>query len=309
MMMLMMDKRTMVGVGLGLIASMIWGSWPVVSKVAALQSLSPLDIATLRFSIAGFILLPVLLFHAIKLSVIFSKGAILAVGAGAPYVILATSGINLSSSAHFGTIAPSTMLVFSTLGSMFCFADKLTPSRWLGIVLIISGIVFIGKSSFEELNADILLGDLMFVGCGVLWASFTLLCKFWQLNSWVATAMVSVVSAVVCLPISLLFNPGALTQLPVDMLVNHGLYQGVLVAIVALYCYAKSISILGAAKGAIFAALVPPIALVLGVIVLGESLTSAEFIGSAGIFLGMLFSLGMIKYQGFGLVNLTRKSN
>ncbi|NBI51211.1 DMT family transporter [Photobacterium alginatilyticum] len=284
-------KSNSVGILVGILASLIWGSWPVFSKVAITHSLSPLDIASLRFTIAGIILFPVLLYHSIKLRMIFSKGVILAIGAGAPYVLLAMYGIKMSSSTHFGAIAPSTMLVFSTIGSIVFLKEALTLSRCIGVAAIVTGVVWIGLSNLQNISTDTIFGDMMFIGCGALWASFTLLSKYWQVDSWSATALVSVVSGIICAP----FSIEVIKNNPVDLIVWHGVYQGVLVAILALYCYAKCVSILGAAKGALFSALVPPVSILLSLTFLDESITINEVMGSIVVGVGTLLALGIVK--------------
>ncbi|MGX9416216.1 DMT family transporter [Vibrio sp. WJH972] len=283
-------KNNGVGLVLGIIASLIWGSWPVISKIGATHALTPIDIAALRFSIAGLILFPVLIHHAIHVRVILTKGTLLTIGAGAPYVLLATHGINLSSSAHFGAIAPSTMLVFSSIGSVWLFKETIDINKRFGIGAIVVGVVTIGLFNVNNITQATVFGDLMFVGCGALWASFTLLGKYWRLDSWVATALVSVVSGVICAP----FTFDVIQNTPVDLLLLHGAYQGILVAIVALYCYSKSVACLGAMKGAIFASLVPPVALVLSFLLLGETMSTQEVMGSCLIIFGMILALGMV---------------
>jgi len=291
-------QKNRAGMFYGVLASLIWGSWPVMSSIASAHALSPVDIASLRFTIAGVILLPVLVYQSVKLRLIVTKGIILAIGAGAPYVLLAMYGLNLSSSAHFGAIAPSTMLVFSSIGSVFLFKDKISPIRCAGIMFIIIGVIAIGALNVGSINSSVMIGDLMFIGCGALWASFTLLSKYWQLNSWVATAMVSVISGLLCAPFAL----DVVQNNPIDLLLYHGVYQGVLVAIVALYCYSKSVTILGSARGAIFASLVPPISLVLSYLILGEQMTRVEIVGSLSICLGMILALGLIKLNRLSLL-------
>jgi drug/metabolite transporter (DMT)-like permease len=124
------------------------------------------------------------------------KSLVLAIGAGAPYSLLATSGLTFAPSAHFGIIAPSSMLVFVTLGSFLWLRESLKVSRVVGILLILSGVVFVAGQSLGGISSDaapdiafdiafdiapdIMTGDLMFVGCGLLWASYTLLAKHWH---------------------------------------------------------------------------------------------------------------------------------
>lgn len=292
----MKNKELVLGVGMGLIASLIWGSWPVISKLAQIQSITSVEITILRFGVSGLILLPVLFYHAVTLRTLCTRGVALAIGAGMPYVLLAVNGIGLSSSAHFGIIAPSCMLVFSTLGSVYLLSEKLTRQRLAGVLMIVAGVLIVGWHSLALMSRQVLIGDLMFVGCGALWASFTLLSKYWKLNSWVATAMVSVVSGVICLPLYTVNHESLFTNIPISTLLLQGVFQGVLVAICALYCYSKSVSLLGAAKGAVFAALVPPFAIVLGVLMLNEVVTWVEVTGITCVFFGMAFALGLVKF-------------
>ncbi|MGF1762251.1 DMT family transporter [Aliivibrio kagoshimensis] len=293
-------KNVILGVGLGLVASFMWGSWPVISKLATIQHLSGVDITLLRFLVAGAILLPVLFYRSISLRTITTKGVLLAIGAGAPYVLLATTGLQVSSSAHFGLITPSTMLLFSTLGSVLWFKESMKPSKLIGILFIVIGVAIIGGSSVGTASTSTLMGDVMFIGCGLLWASYTLLCKYWELNAWVATALVSVVSALFCFPLFVMNISNMIERIPIEGLIMHGVFQGVLVGIVALYCYSKAVSILGATQGAVFACLAPPVSLLLSVFLLDEPLEITAVIGLISICSGMLISLRVITLRTKG---------
>lgn len=132
-------KDIILGVCMGLVASLIWGGWPVISKLAQIQNVTSIEITILRFGFSGVILLPVLFYYSVSLRLLCTKGVVLAVGAGMPYVWLAMEGITLSSSAHFGIIAPSCMLAFSTLGSVFLLSETLTRQRLIGVLMIILG--------------------------------------------------------------------------------------------------------------------------------------------------------------------------
>ena len=178
------------------------------------------DITALRFGVAGCLLIPVLLYQGIKLKTIASKGVMLAIGAGAPYVLLATSGLSFAPNAHFGIIAPSSMLVFTTLGSVLWLGEPIRCARIFGILLILSGILVVRGNSLNDISIETLLGDLMFLGCGLLWAGYTLLCKHWDINPWTATALVSVVSMLLYLPIYLFSFDNQLSHISVKVLVT-----------------------------------------------------------------------------------------
>lgn len=290
----MVENKQLWGISAGLMAALIWGGWPVLSKLALTQSLSGYDITALRFSIAGLLLAPVLYVERIQFKLIVTKGAVLAIGAGAPYVLLSSYGLNFAPAGHFGIIAPSCMLIFTLVGSSVFLKESISASRLFGVMLILLGIVVVGISSLITVSVETLFGDLMFVGCGLLWASYTVLCKRWGIKPLIATAMVSFVSLLIFMPGYFATQGTALFDVGVETLLMQGLFQGVLAAIVALFLYSKAVELLGSSQGALFAALVPAVALLMSVPVLGESIGLTELGGVCVVTLGMLIALELI---------------
>ena len=283
------------GIGFGLMASFIWGGWPVFSKMATLNAVTPWDITAIRFIVAGLLLLPMLIIRFKITKTLLIKGFFLSIGAGVPYVLMATLGLTIAPSSHFGIIAPSTMLLFTTLGSIFLIGEKIVPSRLFGIGCIFFGVVIVGSSSISSISSSTLQGDLMFVCCGLLWSSYTLLCKYWNIDAWMATALVSVISLILYLPVYLSYFPQNLPAMSLATLFEQGLIQGVMTAILALFFYSKAVNLLGSSQGSVFAALVPPISLVLSVFFLGDSIGWAGQLGIVSVSVGILFALGIIK--------------
>ncbi len=294
----MLNKQTLFyGIAFGLLASFIWGGWPVFSKMATLQQITPWDITAIRFIVAGLILLPILLMRLPQTKTLLIKGIFLSIGAGVPYVLMATIGLTYAPSAHFGIIAPSTMLLFTTLGSIFLIGESITKLRLLGVACIFFGVIIVGANSLSSISGVTLQGDLMFVGCGLLWSSYTLLCKYWNIDAWMATALVSVISLALYLPGYLYLFPNNLSAMSLTTLLQQGMIQGVMTAILALYFYSKAVNLLGSSKGSVFAALVPPISLFLAVMLLQERITWAEQLGIVSVSIGILFALGLIKQR------------
>lgn len=295
-------KVVIKGVIFGVVASMIWGAWPVVSVLGTQAQLDGADLTVLRFAIAGGLLMPVLIIRSSQFLRHWKKGIVLSIGSGLPYMLLAMEGLNYAPSGHFGIIAPSSMLIFTALGSIFWLREKMSLMRMVGLLFILIGIVIIGGYSAVQGSSSFLIGDLMFVGCGGLWASYTLLCRHWNMNSWLATAQVSVISMLVYLPIYLFNEPHALFEIPLTTVLLHGVFQGGLVAVMALFCYSKAVALLGTVRGAIFSAMVPPLSLIFGYFLLDERIAGYEYIGLGIVFMGMLLALGLC----FGRTNMNR---
>lgn len=286
-----------IGVFFGLIAAIIWGAFPVITKLGLheTKALDEFDISFLRFTIAGLILFPVLLKKEAKN--INGKAAILmACGAGLPYLFFSAIGLKYAPAGHFGVIAPSVMITCASIGSVYLLGDKLSPIRTLGLVIILAGVLAIGWSGLSNIDSSMYLGHLFFALAGLCWCIFTLSSKFWQVNPLQATAIVSVISMLIIGPTYLIFRDfSTLLKHPNEVLIQ-AIYQGIFAAVLALFFYSKAVNILGAGKGAIFAALVPVTAVLLSIPVLQEQHSYMEWLGVGIVTVGMLLSLEIHKY-------------
>ncbi len=282
------------GVVLGIMAALIWGTWPVLSRLGLRQSLDSFDIIALRFGIAGLILLPVVWrrgFRGVPLTAI----TVLTFGAGIPYLAIMMTGLNYAPAAHGGIITPSCMLTFTALGSWIFMKERPGISRLVGLGIIITGVATIGWAGFVSGDENTWIGDLLFAAGGILWGSFTLANRYWAVEPLQATAIVSVLSMIGFLPFYFLLSDHTFISAPVDEVIFQGLVQGVFSGLLALLFYTRAVALLGAAKGSIFGALVPVTALLLAIPVLGEIPGPAELVGLSMVSLGMIAALGYLK--------------
>jgi drug/metabolite transporter (DMT)-like permease len=91
------------------------------------------------------------------------------------------------------------------------------------------------------------------------------------------------------------FAGGDLAAAPWREIVIQGVFQGVLSAVVALLLYTRAVAILGAARGAVFAALVPTFSLLLAIPLLHELPTHLQLAGVVLVTAGMMFALGLAR--------------
>lgn len=99
----------------GLVAALIWGAWPVLSRHGVQQSLTAYDVTALRFAVAGLVLLPVVWRRGLA-GLGWGRATVLACGAGVPYALVTIGGLEFAPAGHAGVIAPSCMLTVSSLG-------------------------------------------------------------------------------------------------------------------------------------------------------------------------------------------------
>jgi drug/metabolite transporter (DMT)-like permease len=75
-------------------------------------------------------------------------------------------------------------------------------------------------------------------------------------------------------------------------IVVQTIYQGLLVSIVSLFAYARAVTMLGASLGASFASLVPVLAMLAAIPLLGEWPNPTDYVGIAAITTGVFLSSG-----------------
>jgi drug/metabolite transporter (DMT)-like permease len=217
----------------------------------------------------------------------------LACGAGAPYVLLTAGGLEFAPGGHMGVMTPSCMLLCSTLGSRLILKEPLTGGRIAGALAITAGLVALGWDGLQNHGELTWLGDAMFVLGGLFWASYTIGLRVWRVEPVHATAIVGVLSMVLYLPGYAWLAGAELAAAPWREIVIQAVFQGVLSAIVALLLYTRAVAILGAARGAVFAALVPAFSLLLAVPMLHETPSEPQLVGVVFVTAGMVFALGL----------------
>lgn len=280
----------------GLFAISIWVGWILLTRYGVTTSLSPFDITALRFGCAGALLLPIVIrnglgVHRVGLPLL----AVICTGAGVPYVLISSAGLQFAPAAQAGALIPGTMPLWAALLATLFLHERIAGPRRAGLLLIPIGIVIFVGTGLTDLASGNWRGQLLFLLAALCWASFTVAMRragtkgFTALH---ATAVVSVVSAVWYLPVYVLLLPHRLTAAPWDAVVIQTLYQGVLVAIISLFAYTKAVSILGASLGSSFASLVPVLAMLAAIPLLGEVPKTADYFGIAAVTLGVFLSSG-----------------
>jgi drug/metabolite transporter (DMT)-like permease len=256
------------------------------------EALDAWDVTALRFGIAGLILLP--LFARLKLGHLrWWAALLLACGAGAPYVLLTAGGLAYAPAGHMGVITPSCMLLCATLGSWLILDDKPSLGRVLGVLTIFGGLVMLGWDGLANHGDRTWLGDALFMLGGLFWATYTIGSRVWRVDPLHATAVVAVLSMALFTPLYAAFAGENLITAPWREIAIQGVFQGVLSAVVALLLYTRAVAILGAARGAVFAALVPSFSLLLAIPLLHEIPTRWQLGGVVLVTAGMLLVLGL----------------
>lgn len=279
----------------------IWVGWILLTRYGVTTTLSPYDICALRFACAGILLAPVIYRQGWGICKVgLAKWLVIVSCAGVPYVLIASSGLQFAPAAHAGALVPGTMPLWAALLAMFFLKEKIAGVRKFGLMLIPFGIFILVGAGLTDFASGNWRGHLLFLAAAMTWASFTVAMRFAGQSGFTplqAAAVVSVVSALVFLPVYALLLPHRIMEAPLAVIVSQTIFQGVLVSIVSLFAYARAVSILGASLGSSFASLVPVLAMLTAIPLLGEWPQPSDYIGIAAITFGVFLSSGA--YQVF----------
>ena len=273
----------------GLAAVGIWSGWIVVARLGLRTSLTPWDIAALRFGVAGFLLLPYVFRKGFAVDRLGWVGLVAIVLGGAAPVFLANSGLLFAPAAHAGALFPGVMPLMVALLAAVLLREEFTRAKMVGFALILPGVLGIAWGSGGEFGSLQNVGHGLFLGAGLAWAFYTVAMRRARLDGLHAAAISAVGSMMLYLPVFAILSAGSLIRAPWGDVALQAVVQGVLTAIISLLFYGRAVSILGASSGAAFAALCPAMTALLGIPILGEWPTLLDWtaIGliSAGVYI------------------------
>lgn len=283
-----MSIRHVLGTLYGLSAVSIWAGFILVSAIGVRTSLTPWDIAAIRFTVAGALLLPYLLRKGLASDVLGRGGLVaIAVGAGAPMVLMVNAGLQFAPASHAGALFPGVMPLFVAILSAALLGERPGRTQALGIAAILVGALGMVWASRAGPGSDRSLGHLLFLCASFAWACYTVAMRRAGLGGLHAAAIAAVASLVVYLPAYAVFAPKALLDAGLADVIVQAIVQGVLTAIVALWLYGRAIALLGATGGAAFVALTPAVTAVAAIPVLGEWPSATDWFAIAAISAGV----------------------
>jgi drug/metabolite transporter (DMT)-like permease len=290
----------------GLGAASIWSGWIVVARLGLRTSLTPWDIAALRFGVGGLLLLPYVVRRGFALDRLGWIGlAALVFGCGAPMVLLVNAGLLFASAAHAGALFSGVVPMMVVLLAVPFLREPFTSSKKIGLLLVSLGATGIVWSAGGTIGTRQNIGDALFLGGALLWASYTVAMRRARLDGLHAAAIAAVGTMILYLPIYVIVAGDSIFTATLADIALQGFVQGFLTAIVSLVLYGRAVSILGASGGAAFPALCPAMTALLAIPVLGEwpmaldwvaiiLISAGAYVVSGGPLLGRPTSKGLV---------------
>ena len=266
----------------------IWGGFTILSRLNLHWHVSAWDLVAMRFAIAFIILMPVLVYKKDLAFLWHPRPVILALTGGLAYCLTVYTAFLHAPAAHAAIFLNGCIPLCTAVAAYLLFKQPFDKHTWLSLSMMLSALALMSYLMLHEQASAFGLGDILFFLSAVWWGIFTVLLKQWKLSAWYSMASVAIWSALIYLPIYILFIPKHFQEAePVHLLIQ-GVFHGVLVVIIATLTYVAAIERLGAFKTGSIVTLAPFIAAVIAVPLLNEPLSPAIMCGLVGMGIGAL---------------------
>jgi drug/metabolite transporter (DMT)-like permease len=278
-------------VALMLVLCLSWGFNQIAVKLA-LPDIPPMLQATIRSAGALVVLFLIAWLRGVKM---FERDGTLRAGLLAGVIfgfefVLIYRGLLLTSASR-AVVFLYTAPFFVAFGSFVFLGERLRASQWGGLALCFAGVALAIGVPQADVDAKVLLGDLMVVGGGALWGASTLVVK--------ATALIKVpaekgLGYQVALSIPILgfaawISGETLTRVPGPLALSLMVYQAVWVVGLTFLIWFALVKSYSASKLSAFTFITPLFGVVASYFILHDTLSlafgAAALLVIAGLYL------------------------
>jgi drug/metabolite transporter (DMT)-like permease len=278
-------------VALMLVLCLSWGFNQVAVKLA-LPDIPPMLQATIRSTGA----LPVLLLIARLRGVrMFTADGTLRAGLLAGLLfglefVLIYRGLLLTSASR-AVVFLYTAPFFVAFGSYQFLGERLRASQWAGLGLSFAGVALAIGVPQADVDAKVLLGDLMIVGGGALWAATTLIVKTTSLLKAPPEKALAyqVAVSVPILGLAAIVSGEQLSRLPGPLALSLMAYQAIWVVGLTFLLWFALVKTYSASKLSAFSFFTPLFGVLASYFILHERLTLAFAAAALLVIAGLFF--------------------
>ena len=219
------ERRTRaIGMLCGIVVILLFSSFTLVSRFGFASSLKLADIAALRFTIAGVLMLPVL-FHYGLSGTRCRDAAALAFTGGLGFALFAYAGFSLAPASHGAVLLHGTIPLFTFVMGWAATSPAVGIRRAVGLYAIFLGILTMAIESVAYSSQRQLLGDGALLLASVSWSAYGLLVRRIGLAPAHSASIVAVLSMCCFLPVYLVLPGKAILSAPWHDLMLQGVFQ------------------------------------------------------------------------------------
>ncbi|MEJ2101294.1 MAG: DMT family transporter [Desulfobacterales bacterium] len=275
-----------------------WSGWIVISRFGVTHHLTIYDITGLRFGIGAVVTLPYIIWSRAWRGLTPLRTLILTLTAGAPYALLSYSGFIYAPAAHAGVFMNGCLPIFTAIFAWIWIGQRSRLSQIVGLGIILAGVFLVGYDGFvSSVGGTTWIGDLLFLGAIAIFAVFMNANLVWSIVPAQVIFSATIVSAVVYIPIWLLWLDSNLAVAPDYEILLQGAYQGLVPGVLGISFINIAVRRIGPRATSAFLSSVPVVAALAAIPILNELPGVPTWIGMIAVTFGILLALGIIGFH------------
>ena len=321
---IVLSART-IGALAALVTVTIWTGFIVVARAFAdpvrAPTLTPFDIVYIRMIGAGLVLFPV----GWMLTRQARRNQALAGGAGGPavagsffglsplpfkltvqcgifggllYALFAYSGFVFAPAAHASVLLPGSLPFWTAMFAWMLLGDRITPTRALGLLLIVAGDLLVGGASLLHAfdGGSVWRGDLLFMAAALVWSVYSVLVRRHGLQAVHATTAITVFGFFAFVPVYTMavllgWVAGHVFTAPLHDVIAQLLMQGIGSVVVSGISFNLMIRHYGPVRSTMLTAVVPGLSALAAALFLAEPLPWNVLLGLTLVTGGIVFGV------------------
>jgi len=269
----------------------VWSFWLIVSRVASGSGLTVYDLAAMRYGLASIVALPLCLYYKPWKGLRLGQIAVLSFILGPVYILCVFSGFLFAPAAHGGIFMNGMLPLISILFAIFLLRTRPSFRQSIGAGLVLLSAVVLAWDGSATSVAGAWRGDLLFLIGAVFFSSYVILAEQWQLSAMQIIFCGTIVNAALYLPVWALWLPSGIADAPMGPLLLQAVYQGFVPNLIGLLFIAYASRTIGNGNTSSILAAVPGVGGILGMLVLGETLSPISMVALAILTIGLLISV------------------
>ena len=269
----------------------VWSFWLIVSRIANQSGLTVYDLAAMRYGLASLIAVPLCIYYKPWQGLRLIQIAVVSFILGPIYILCVFSAFHYAPAAHGGIFMNGVLPLISILFGIVLYRVAPGFRQLLGAALILVSAVVLAWDGTATSGPDAWIGDLLFVIGALFFSSYVILSERWRLSAMQVIFCGTVVNALLYLPVWGLWLPSGLAEAPLQPLLLQAVYQGFVPNLIGLIFIAHASRNIGNANTSSILAAVPGVGGLLGVLILGESLSPLSVAAMVLLTVGLLISV------------------
>ncbi len=286
-------QSTLSGAALGAVTILCWAGFNVAAKAGIEAGLSPAALSFLRYTIPGFVALPIWVIlrrHSRANTLPFGRLLVLALLGGPIFGVIAVSGYQYAPLSHGLLFAPVAVFVSGSVCGAVLMKERIAAPRVIGAVVMFGGLALLVGVETRSLDARWSTGIALFIAAGAMWGAYTALLRYWRIPLLEGTAAIASLGAICA---AVVVGPSALeslAQADAGMLVMQAVMQGLVGGVLSVVALVAALRHLPTQTAAMLPTFTPAVAMLIAWAVMETRPEPVELLGTMIVFAGFAFA-------------------